>query len=84
MLYLLVVLGLAGTIGWIPAVLAALLAFLAFNFFFVEPLHTLHVADPQELLALGILLITAMVTGQLAAALRAKPRQRSGALAHSR
>jgi two-component system sensor histidine kinase KdpD len=75
MLYLLVVLGLASTLGWFSAVLASVLAFLAFNFFFVEPLYTFHVANPQELLALGVLLITAMVTGQLASALRARAHE---------
>jgi two-component system, OmpR family, sensor histidine kinase KdpD len=75
MLYLLVVLALASTLGRVSAILAAVLAFLAFNFFFVEPLYTFHVANPQELLALGVLLITAMVTGQLAAALRARAHE---------
>ncbi|MBA2449542.1 MAG: DUF4118 domain-containing protein [Chloroflexi bacterium] len=75
MLYLLVVLGLASAFGRAPAVLAAGLAFLAFNFFFVEPVHTFHVANPQEVLALGVLLLTAVVTGQLAAALRARARE---------
>ena len=42
MLYPLVVLALASVFGLVPAVLA----FLAFNYFFVEPLYTLHVADP--------------------------------------
>lgn len=75
MLYLLVVLGLASAFGRGPAVLAAGLAFLAFNFFFVDPVYTFHVANPQEVLALGVLLLTAVVTGQLAAALRARARE---------
>lgn len=70
MLYLLVVLSLGSVFGLVPAVLAAVLSFLAFNYFFVEPIHTFHVANPHEWLALVVLLLTAIVTGHLASTLR--------------
>ena len=47
LLYLLVVLLIATTIGRGPAILASVLAFLGFNYFFVEPLHSFRVTNPQ-------------------------------------
>src|SRR5881296_3423872 len=70
LLYLLVVLGAASFFGSGPAVLAAFVAFLTFNWFFVEPRHTLIVAEPDEFVSLLVFLVTAVVTGQLAANLR--------------
>jgi two-component system sensor histidine kinase KdpD len=70
MLYLLAVLGTATVFGRGPAVAAAVLAVLAFNFFFVDPVHTFVVDDPNEWFNLLLLLATAIVTGSLAAELR--------------
>jgi two-component system, OmpR family, sensor histidine kinase KdpD len=70
MLYLLVVLALGTRFGSGPAVVASLLAFLTFNWFFVSPVHTLTVADPDEWLALLLLLVTSVVTGELTAGQR--------------
>jgi len=66
LLYLLVVLISASFLGLGPAILASALAFLAFNFFFVLPLHTLLVADMQDLLRLLTFLAVAIVTSSLA------------------
>lgn len=74
MLYLLAVLVSAVAFGAGPALLASLASFFAFNFFFIEPHHTLTVADDDQWVALALLLITAAVTGQLAAALRDRAR----------
>jgi K+-sensing histidine kinase KdpD len=67
MLYLIVVLAAATLTGRGPAISASLAAFLAFNWFFVEPLHTFNVGEPSEWFALVIFLVTAAITGQLAA-----------------
>jgi two-component system, OmpR family, sensor histidine kinase KdpD len=72
LLYLLVVLISATTLGLGPAILASLLAFLAFNFFFVPPLHTLMVADRQDLLRLLTFLVVAITTSSLAGHARAQ------------
>src|SRR5258708_36412790 len=48
MLYLVGVLATATVAGSGPAILASLAAFLAFNWFFLEPIHTLTVAEPSE------------------------------------
>lgn len=75
MLYLVVVLALATRVGRGPAVAASFAAFLAYDWFFVAPVHHLTVADPAEWLALGVLLITAIITSQLAANERLRAEQ---------
>jgi len=72
MLYLLVVIAAAVRFGSGPAVVASLLSFLSFDWFFVQPFHTFTVEDPAEWLALLMFLVTAAVTGQLTALLRAR------------
>jgi K+-sensing histidine kinase KdpD len=74
-LYLIAVLASGARYGSGPAVAAALLAFATSNFLFVEPRYTLHVADPGDLIALGVFLVTALITGQLAAALRRRAEE---------
>ncbi len=69
-LYLLVVLGLASTRGLYAAIIASIVAFFAFDYSLVPPLYTFTINKPEEWLALFIFLITAIITGQLAAALR--------------
>lgn len=75
MLYLIVVLAAATVGGRGPAVSASVASFLAYNWFFVEPLHTLTVGDPEEWFTLGLFLVTAAITGQLASRLRDRARE---------
>ncbi len=74
MLYLLAVLASAVAFGTGPAITASVASFLAFDFFFIEPQYTFTVSDGAEWVALGLLLVTGMITGQLAAALRGRVR----------
>lgn len=67
MLYLVVVLLAAVALGRGPAIVSAFAAFLATNFFLVEPRFTLAVANPEEWITLILLLLTAVITGQVAA-----------------
>src|SRR5262245_61667147 len=46
--------------GWWPAVTAAVLDALLLNFFFINPLYTLSVADPVAVLALLLFLVVAV------------------------
>lgn len=69
---LLVVLAVATIWGSRPAILASVLGMLGFNYFFLPPVGTLTIADPENWIALIAFLITAVVTGQLSA--RAKQR----------
>jgi two-component system, OmpR family, sensor histidine kinase KdpD len=75
MLYLLAVMATAVGFGRGPAVFASVLAFLVFDWFFVEPLHQLTVADPEEWVSLVFFLLTAIVTGQLAAGQRQRAQE---------
>lgn len=75
MLYLVVVLAAATFAGRGPAITASVSAFLTFNWFFVQPLHTFSVGDPDEWFALVIFLATATITGQLAANQRDRARE---------
>ncbi len=74
LLYLPVVLWLAAWVGRGPAILASLLSFLAYDFFFIPPVTRFTVADPTEWLSLLALLVTSLVTSQLASAVRARAR----------
>src|SRR5688572_8243072 len=70
MLYLVVVLAIAARFGSGPAIAASITAFFTFNWFFIDPIHTLTIADSGEWLALLLFLVVAVVTSQLAAAQR--------------
>lgn len=70
--FLLVVLFIATYCGSGPALLASVLAMLCFNYFFLPPLHTFTIADPQNWVALAAFLATAVTAGELSA--RAKHR----------
>jgi two-component system sensor histidine kinase KdpD len=64
---LLVVLFVATRFGSRPAVLASLAAVFCFNLFFLPPVGTLSIADPENWVALGAFLITAVTAGELSA-----------------
>ncbi|MBO0797730.1 MAG: DUF4118 domain-containing protein [Blastocatellia bacterium] len=70
--FLLIVLFSATGWGIRPAMAASLLAVLSFNFFFLPPLYTWTIADPQNWVALAAFLLTALTAGSLSA--RAKRR----------
>ncbi|HSL15575.1 MAG TPA: ATP-binding protein [Actinomycetota bacterium] len=66
-IYLLAVV-VASAIGGRAAGLAAsILGFLSLNFFFTEPLHTFEVADREDVTALVVFLIVALIVGSLVA-----------------
>ncbi len=74
-IYLLVVLTLASTRGRYAATLASLVAFLSFDYFLVPPLYVFTINRVEEWIALFIFLVTAILTSQLAVALRNQARQ---------
>ena len=75
LLYLLVVLTLASTRGLYAAILASIIAFLDYDYFLVPPYYTLTIAKFDEWLALFVFLVTAIITSQLASALRRRAEQ---------
>lgn len=70
MLFLLAVFLVSWRLGQGPAVLAAFLSVGLFDFFFVPPHLTFAVADIQYLLTFAVMLVVALITGQLTALLR--------------
>jgi PAS domain S-box-containing protein/putative nucleotidyltransferase with HDIG domain len=70
LLMLLVVLFVADFWGSLPALFASLLAALAFDYYFLPPLGAFTIADPQDWLALGALVVTALTVGELSARAR--------------
>jgi two-component system sensor histidine kinase KdpD len=74
MLFLLAVVVVAVLYGRGPAVLAAFLAVGLFDFFYVPPRFSFAVSDVQYLLTFSVMLLVALVIGQLTAALRWQAR----------
>ncbi|HEY4387184.1 MAG TPA: DUF4118 domain-containing protein, partial [Ktedonobacteraceae bacterium] len=73
--YLLVILWLACIRGSYAAIFASLVAFLSFDFFLIPPFFTFVINEPGEWIALIIFLINAILTSQLAVALRHRADQ---------
>ena len=63
--FLLVVLGVASRWGLTLATTTAIAATLAFNYFFLPPIGKFTIADPQNWIALGAFLISAIVASRL-------------------
>jgi two-component system sensor histidine kinase KdpD len=66
--YLLVVLIIATIWGYVEAIAASIAATLAFNFFFLPPVGTLTITDPQNVVSLFSFLATALVGSRLSTA----------------
>ena len=71
--YVVVVVVIAGSWGIVESTVAALTAVFSFNFFFLPPVGTLTIADPQNWIALIAFMITAVVVSQLSG--RARQRK---------
>ncbi len=69
-LYLLAVLFVAVRRGQLAALVTAALSVLTLNFFFIKPLYRLTIAESENVVALAVLLIAAVVVGRLADAVR--------------
>jgi two-component system, OmpR family, sensor histidine kinase KdpD len=63
--YLLIVLVVASTWGFIDAAILSIAATVAFNFFFLAPVGTLTIADPQNWVALFTFLTTSLIASRL-------------------
>ena len=71
--YLIAILLVATWWGIVEATTASIVAMLCFNFFFLPPVGTLTIADPQNWVALVAFLVTAIVASQLSG--RARKRE---------
>lgn len=74
LLYLPAVLATAVLAGLRPALFAALLATLAYNFFFTAPLFTFRIDSANDVVTVIVLFAVAVVTSQLAGAVRRQAR----------
>ena len=70
LVFLVGVLVVAIRFGLWPSIYASILSFLGYNFFFTEPYYTLHIGEEGVVLTLLLFLVTAVLTGNLAARLR--------------
>jgi len=75
MAFLIVVLIVAATSPLWVAVITSFAAVIAFNFFFLPPVGTLTIADPQNWAALIALLIVSLVGSNLSAVARARTQE---------
>ena len=53
-----------------PSLFACLVAVLAYNFFFLPPLYTFTIADPENVVALFFFAVVAVIASNLAARVR--------------
>ena len=81
--YLLAVLFVATVWGSGPATVASVLGMLCFNFFFLPPIYSFTVADPQNWVALTAFLITAITAGRLSERAKRRAAAAEGARAVS-
>lgn len=73
--FLIIVLSAATFFGRNPALLASFVAMLCFNYFFLPPVHTWTISDPQNLVAWAAFTITALVAGELSAYANRRARE---------
>lgn len=71
-IYMTAVVVVASRRGLGPALATAVLGFMAYNFLFTHPRYTFIVSRQGELLTLGLFLTASLITGNLAARLRAR------------
>ena len=72
---LLIVLLVATIFGSRPALFASLLGVLSFNFFFLHPVYTFSISDPQNWVAFAAFLVTAVIAGQLSSYARRRAEE---------
>ncbi len=72
LVFLIGVLASAVRYGLFPSLVAALVGVLAYNFFFLPPLYTFTITDPENVVALVVFAIVAVIASNLAARLRAQ------------
>ena len=73
--YLVAILVIATVWGLVEATVSSITAMLCFNFFFLPPIGTLTIADPQNWVALFAFLTTALTASQLSDRLKRQRRE---------
>ncbi len=70
LIYLLPVIATATLFGLRASLVASLAAALAYNFFFLPPIYTFTISDPQNVVTLMVLIVVAVVASQLTGRLK--------------
>jgi two-component system sensor histidine kinase KdpD len=70
LVYLIPVLASASLYGMRTGVFTGILSALAYNFFFLPPLYTFTIQDPENVLTVAVFIVVAIVTSQLASRVR--------------
>ena len=89
MLYLVATVAIAAIGGLVVAVAAAVVAFLLSNWFFVPPIHTFTIEDPENVTALVVFIISAVVASLVVDRIASRSREalearaEAAALAHT-
>jgi two-component system, OmpR family, sensor histidine kinase KdpD len=72
LVFLTAVLACAVAYGLWPSLFACLISVLAYNFFFLPPIYTFTIADPENVIALFVFAVVAVITSHLTARVRAQ------------
>jgi two-component system sensor histidine kinase KdpD len=72
LVFLTAVLVSAAAFGLWPSLLACLLSMLAYDFFFLPPVYTFTIAEPENVVALFFFVVAALIAGNLASGIRAQ------------
>lgn len=72
MVFLTAILGASVTFGLLPGLYASLLSVLAFNFFFLPPVQTFTIADPENVFAFFFFILVALIASNLTARVRSQ------------
>lgn len=73
--YLLAVLGIATVWGLVEAVAASILGMICFNYFFLPPVGTFTIADPQNWVALFAFLFTSVIASHLSSSVKKRAEE---------
>ena len=74
-IFLTIILFVATFLGRNPALLVSLVAMLGFNYFFLPPVRTWTISDPQNLVAWAMFTITSIIVGQLSASVKRRAEE---------
>src|SRR6202022_835736 len=72
LVFLIAVLASAVRYGLLPSLFACIVSVLAYNFFFLPPLYTFTIADPENVVTLFFFLVVAVITSNLTAGMRSQ------------
>lgn len=78
LLLILLVMIMATWAGRGPALLTSVLTVASLNFFFIRPLHTFHIREPQEWVTFAVFIISALVVGELSSLVKKKAEEAEG------